>query len=85
MTRIVVWVRSVGRWITRVCTPSAAGWAGATWALVAVWGLLVIAFLGHEVAPQFSVGKLAGLLTMVGALAERSPRSSRVRWASGRR
>ena len=68
MTRIVVWARSAGRWIARVCTPTEAGWAGATWALIAFWGFLLLSILAHDVLPRFSISKLAGLATITAAL-----------------
>ena len=68
MNRIATWARSAGQWIRRAVTPSEAGWAGATWALVAFWGFLFVSFLLHDVVPQFSVGKLAGLIAMLGSL-----------------
>ena len=68
MKRIVTWVRSAGRWIVRFCTPSAAGWAGATWALVGFWAFLLASLLAHDVLPQFSISKLAGLATITAAL-----------------
>ena len=69
MKRIVRWAKSAWRWIVRVCTPSAAGWTGATWALVAFWGFLLASLLVHDVLPQFSIGKLAGLAAIAAALA----------------
>lgn len=68
MNRLSGWARAARRWTVRAITPSPAGWAGATWALVAFWGLLFVSLLAQDVLPQFSVGKLAGLVVMLGAL-----------------
>ncbi|CAN5691102.1 hypothetical protein BH10PSE5_BH10PSE5_15210 [soil metagenome] len=64
------WAR-LGRtrdWIRRRGTPSQA-WSGASWALLVLWAFLLASFVVHMVLPQFSVGKLAGLVAIFGLLA----------------
>jgi hypothetical protein len=69
VARAVAGLKQAGGWIARVCMPSDAAWAGATWALVAFWGVLIVSFLLHDVLPRFSIAKLAGLIGFFGLLA----------------
>jgi dienelactone hydrolase len=64
MKRVWSKVVAAGRWIARVCTPSDAAWSAATYALWAFWGVVVLSFLIWMVAPQFSVEKALGLVTI---------------------
>jgi dienelactone hydrolase/cytochrome c oxidase subunit IV len=54
-------LKQAGRWIARVCTPSEAAWSAASWALLAVWGFLILSFLLQYVVPRFGLGNLLGV------------------------
>jgi dienelactone hydrolase len=64
-----VQIEAARRWIVRACTPSDAGWAGAAWGLIGLWLMFILSFVLHDVLPDFAIGKAAGLMAMLGALA----------------
>jgi uncharacterized membrane protein len=64
-----VQIEAARRWIVRACTPSDAGWAGAAWGLIGLWLVFILSFVLHDVLPDFAIGKAAGLMAMLGALA----------------
>ncbi len=68
MKRIMARLKPAWRWIMRVCTPSDAAWGAAAWGLIGCWVFIFLSFLLHDVVPDFAVGKVAGLVAMLGAL-----------------
>jgi len=57
------------RWLRDMATPSDAAWNGAAIALVGLWGLLVVSFIGLGLVPHFTIGSAIGLVTLFVLLA----------------
>ena len=68
-TTIWRWLKAAKGWLGRVFTPSAPAWTAAAWALLALWGLLVLSFLVNEGVSGPTWETAVGAIVFYGVLA----------------
>ena len=83
MGRILARAKSVLGWLRRTLTPSDRAWGAATWAMLGFWVYLFGAFVFDEVAPHFSLEKVAGLIAAFGIFALIGAGALLLFWAVG--
>lgn len=66
---MLIWLRSVGRWLRRVVSPSDSAWTAAAYALLTLWGLLLVSFIFSDGATEFTWESALGLTVLFGLMA----------------
>ena len=62
-------LRSTGRAVARICTPSGVAWTAAAWALWALWAFLVFGNFFSDGRPGLTLARAIGLLALTLAMA----------------
>jgi hypothetical protein len=63
------WLKSAGRWLGRVFSPSDPAWTAAAYALLTLWGLLLVSFYFSDGAAEFNWESALGLTVLFGFMA----------------
>jgi hypothetical protein len=63
------WLKSAGRWLRRVCSPTDPAWKAAAYALLTLWGLLLVSFIFSDGEAEFTWEAILGLATLFGLMA----------------
>src|ERR1700729_1693290 len=66
---ILRWLRSAGRWLGRVFSPSDPAWTAAAYALLTLWGLLLVSFYFSDGATEFTWESVLGLTVLFAFMA----------------
>jgi Chlorophyllase len=66
---MLIWIKSAGRWLRRVFSPSDSAWTAAAYALLTLWGLLLVSFIFSDGATVFTWESMLGLTGLFGLMA----------------
>jgi len=66
---MLIWLKSAGRWLRRVVSPSDSAWTAAAYALLTLWGLLLVSFVFSDGATEFTWESTLGLTVLFGLMA----------------
>ena len=66
---MLIWLKSAGRWLRRVVSPSDSAWTTAAYALLTLWGLLLVSFIFSDGATEFTWESTLGLTVLFGLMA----------------
>jgi hypothetical protein len=62
-------LKSAGKWLRQGFSPPDSAWTAAAYALLTLWGLLLISFIFIDGAPGFTWESILGLATLFGLMA----------------
>ena len=63
------WLKSAGRWLRSVFSPSDSAWTAAAFVLLTLWGLLLVSFIFVNGAAVFTWESMVGLTGLFGLMA----------------
>jgi hypothetical protein len=63
------WLKSAARWLRRVFSPSDSAWTAAAYALLTLWGMLLVTFIFSDGAAVFTWESMLGLAGLFGLMA----------------
>jgi hypothetical protein len=66
------WLKTAGRWLRRVLSPSDSAWTAAAYALLTLWGLLLLSLIFSDGSAGFTWESILGLATFFGLMASAS-------------
>jgi Chlorophyllase len=80
---MLIWLKSAGRWLRRVFSPSDSAWTAAAYALLTLWGLLFVSFIFSDGAAVFTWESMLGLTGLFGLMALASVALLFIAWLLG--
>lgn len=66
---MLIWLKSAGRWLQRVFSPSISAWTAAAYALLSLWGLLLVSFVFSDGLTVITWESMLGLTALFGLMA----------------
>jgi len=66
---MLIWLKSAGRWLQRVFLPSDSAWTAAAYALLTLWGMLLVSFIFSDGATEITWESTLGLTGLFGLMA----------------
>jgi len=66
---ILTWLKSAAVWLRRVFSPSDSAWNAAAYALLTLWGLLLVSFIFSDGVAVFTWESMLGLTALFGLMA----------------